>query len=280
MARKLSTIRQTVRQLLRDEFSAGVDFDWEDDELDVHIDNCLYELSGRSPYRAIEVLPTVEDSKLLDISGIEGLITVVKAEYPIGASPRNFRNFKYYDNQTIELDMDSAFSETGSSGTLTGTVTFTSGSPIVTGSGTDFDGELAEDYYIKPSGGSRWYRIASIESDISLTLEEAVKSEDAGADTVNATEYKEEVALVYCEKLHTLTEEKSTLNPREEAALVLGVCGHAAISKARSQINAVNFGGGSTPRDMENWGLTKLQLYREALRSLRPPKTKERFATS
>ena len=183
MSRTLSTIRQTVKQLLKDEFAVGTDQDWTDDEIDVHIETCLNEVSDYSPYRSAEPLIVTAGSKLLDISEIEDLIGINRSEYPVGNDPRDYRNFEYVDNQTIEMKVDTAPSANGSSGTLTGTVTFTSGSPTVTGSGTSFTTELSKDYFIKPSGGARWYRVVSTESNTSLTLEESVKSSDAGADT-------------------------------------------------------------------------------------------------
>jgi hypothetical protein len=276
---KLSVVRQTVRQLLKDEFAVGIDQDWEDDEIDVHILNCLLEVSGKSPYRAFEPLKVTANSKLLDISGISDLIKVNYVEYLPGSDPRNYHNFDYIDDQTIEMDVDSKPSASGSSGTLTGTITFTSGSPTVTGSGSILSTELAAGDYIKPSAKTRWYRIYSIESATSLTLDEPVKAEDTGADTVSTTMYRSTVALVYYDRLHTLTEETSTLNPKEESALILGVCGHAAVSKARYLQNRVNTGGGNVASQMEGWGLTKIQLYQNALNRLQPPRTKKQYAT-
>jgi hypothetical protein len=271
MSRVLSDIRQVIRQLLRDEFAEGEDLDWEDDELNVHIDVCLDEISDHSPYLAFEPVLVTANSKLLDISGLADLMRVRRIEYEPGASPRNYHNFDMIDNQTIEMKIAAAPSESGSSGTLTGTVTFTAGSATVTGSGSDFDGELEAGDYIKPSSKSRWYRVYSVESDTSLTLDEAVKSADDGEDTVNVTQYRHNVALVYYEKLHVLDDKSTTLNTREENALITGVCGKAALSKSKYLINRINFGGSTVPREMESWGLNHLALYHNSLNRLQPP---------
>jgi hypothetical protein len=280
MARTLSAIRQVIQQILRDEFNPDVSSDWKEDELDIHIGNILYEVSEASPLETFEPVIVTANSKKLDISSIEDLINIYRAEYTINADPRNYRNIVYLDNQTIEMKIDSKPSSSGSSGTLTGTVTFTSGSATVTGSGTDFDGELAQNYYIKPSTKSHWYRVYSVESDTSLTLDEPVKAEDNGADTEDLTQYREGVALVYFGRLHTLNDDKSTLNPKEEQAIILGVCGNAAISKARELMNKVNRGGGATASNMNNWGILKLELYRQALRRLSPPVPKTVYSRS
>ena len=270
----LSEVRQTVRQLFKDEFAVGEEQDLEDDEIDVHIQSCLMELSGKSPFKSTEPLKVTANSRMLDISGIANLIKVNVVEYETGANPRNLHNFEYLDNQTIEMDVDSGPSLSGSSGTLTGTITFTSGSATVTGTGTPFSVLVAGDY-IKPSTKTRWYRVFSVESTTSLTLDEPVKSVDACADT--ATMYRHLVALVYYDKLHTLTESITTLNPSEESALILGVCGHASVSKAKYLMNRVNTGGGTVANQMERWGLTKIQLYQQALNRLQPPRTKKRY---
>jgi len=54
--------------------------------------------------------------------------------------------------------------------TLTGDVTFTSGSTAVTGVGTLFLTEVAAGDYIRPAGGVEWYRVESVVSDTELTL--------------------------------------------------------------------------------------------------------------
>jgi len=222
MSKTIDAVVTDVRLGLQDSLAVGVTEDFSDDELKSIVDDVLVEVSDVSPYQVVETAVTLANSKILDISGITDLLEIDRVEYPVGSSPREYHNFDLIDNETIEVDMDSAFSNTGTSSTLTGTVTFTSGSATVTGSGTAFSTELAAGNFIKPSGGTRWYRVYSIESATSLTLEETVKSGDTGADTVNLTQYRDYVARIYCNKLHQLTVSSSTLNPKEESVTIKG----------------------------------------------------------
>lgn len=274
MARYLSSILAVIKQHLRDEFVSGVTEDWKTDELKVYIDSVLRTISEYKPYRVKEVHLMVEDYKEIDVSDITDLVRDIEVvEYPVGNSPRDKRNVEYIDAETIEIDM-TLTPEGGSSGTLTGTVTFTSGSATVTGSGTDFDGELEAGYFIRRSTASRtrWYRVASIESDTSLTLEENVHSDDAGADTVNLTPYySDEVCYIYCEKLHSLTETSSTLTAELERLLIMGVCAQALIALAGDKIGKVNVGSGATPTQFRDLGLVRLAEYKaELLRHAKP----------
>ncbi len=215
--------------------------DYSDSDLEDIIGQVVVEVSDVSPYQSIEVLNPTYASKVLDISTISNLLSIDKIEYPVELGKRNYRNFKQLDNDTIEMDTTSAADVTGS-GTLTGTVTFTYGSTTVTGSGTDFDGELAAGYLIKPSGGTRWYLIYSIESDTSLTLAEPLRALDACTDTINLTEYCYGIVRVYCDLLHTLST-SSTLNAKEEHVVLLGSVAKGAslwLNKTKEMINDAN----------------------------------------
>jgi hypothetical protein len=279
MARKyLSEIRAEVRQFLKDEFvSSSVDFTWGAEELDRHIEKVVGEISRVDPTIVTEVKLTYDGSKILDISGISDLMWISKCEYPIGNDPRTFKNISWVDSETIEIDT-SLSPEAGESGTLTGTVTFTSGSTAVTGSGTDFDGELAENYHIRKSGGTRWYRVQSVTDDTNLVLAEPVKAEDTGADTEDSTPYyNDEVAYLFCAKPHTLSDTKSTLKPQQELLLVEGVLAYAAISKAREYINTQNISNRALS-EMLTWGQNKLILYKQELASLASSGTHKEYA--
>lgn len=266
MAKKyLTGVLAVVRQMLDDEFASGVDVEWEDDEITVLIRQCLEELSGASPYRCIEVLTTIANSRILDISSIENLLEVEKLEYPTGEDPRAYRNSIEIDRDTIEIDTELT-PDAGGSGTLTGTVTFASGSAAITGSGTAFLTELEAGYHIKMSTGTRWYLIYSVDSDTGLTLAEPCR--DTGADTVDATQYCYETVYVYCVKSHALNEETTTLNRQLEAVLVKGVAGRAAINMSRKLINKVNLGGGRVPGEMLRWGNQHLAEFKMELGGL------------
>ncbi|MBA7644145.1 hypothetical protein ES703_51882 [subsurface metagenome] len=100
----LSAIRTTVRQFLRDEFESSADYDFQDDELDLHIDACKVEISERRPYEVKEELTTVA-SKDLPISSIEDLLEVDKAEFPVGSDPPDYRNVSVFGS-TLTIDID------------------------------------------------------------------------------------------------------------------------------------------------------------------------------
>lgn len=263
--KNLSEIIATIRQFLKDEVVSEEDLDWEDDELKLHVGICLDEISECKPYKSREVLTTIENSRVLDISSIEGLLRLEKLEYPTGEDPRAYRNFIELDADTIEMDT-TLTPDAGGSGTLTGTVTFTKGSAAITGSSTLFATELEAGYHIKKSTGTRWYRIYSIESATALTLAEPCL--DAGADVASSTEYCYETVYVYCDKRHSLTESSSTLNAQLERVLILGVCGRAAISKSREFITTVNVAGTRVWANMQAWGMNQLALYKGELRKI------------
>jgi hypothetical protein len=259
-----STILAAARQKLLDEFANGTTEKWQDDELQMLIDDCLVEVSNSSPNVVREVLVTIA-SKELDISDITNMLWPIHAEYPVGSDPREYHNVTKIDNETVELDIETA-PTAGSSGVLAGTVTFTHGSTAVTGSGTAFT-SLSAGYHIKKSTGSRWYRIASVTSATALVLAEVCR-EVTGADTVNVTQYcTDKVAYLYCAKVHTLTDSENTLTPNLERLIILGVAGQAAINRAQSLIDKVNNGGASTPSQLQAWGTTQIQLYRAGLQA-------------
>ena len=266
MGKNLSAVLANIRQFLRDEYVSEQELDWQKDELKQHVEMCLVDISRVSPRKVTEVLTTIANSKILDISSITGLLRIKELEYPTGYDPRKKRNFDWVDDDTIEIDT-TLMPSAGGSDTLTGTVTFASGSAAITGSGTLFTTELEAGYHIKKSSGTRWYRIYSIESATALTLAEPCR-ETTGADTVNVTQYCYETVYLYCEKIHTLTKESSTLNPVEEQILILGVSASAAIAYAQSIMGTVPLGGPTSPDKIATWGNNQLVLYRAGLERL------------
>jgi len=73
-----------------------------------------------------------------------------------------------------------------SSGTLTGTLTFTNASATVTGSGTAFTTELANGNYVRVSDGLQWYKVTARASDTSMTISPAFQQTTV-TDTANAS---------------------------------------------------------------------------------------------
>jgi hypothetical protein len=98
----LPAIREVVRQILRDEFVEGVTPDFEDDEISVVIGETVKEVSQASPREVKESLTAVA-SKDQDISAVEDLIEVLRAEYPIGGDPKTLLNINRFGNE-ITLD--------------------------------------------------------------------------------------------------------------------------------------------------------------------------------
>jgi len=92
----LSAIRTTVRQFLRDEFESAEDYDFPDDEIDLHIADCLVEISERRPYEVKETLTTTATSKELDISSIVDLLEVDKIEFRTAQDPPDYRNCEVF----------------------------------------------------------------------------------------------------------------------------------------------------------------------------------------
>lgn len=105
MARTLSAIRTNIRQLLRDEFVSGSDFEFNNDEIDIHIANCLIDISQRRPYEVKETLTTTA-SKELDISSIDDLLEVDKVEFPVDNEPPDYRCCSVF-GKTLRMDVSS-----------------------------------------------------------------------------------------------------------------------------------------------------------------------------
>jgi hypothetical protein len=102
--RNLSTIRGTIRQLLRDEFEEE-DYEFADDELDIHISEVLVEISQRNPYEYKETVES-DGTREIDLSDLD-LIgdKVVLVEYPTGNYPPSELKFTIFgDTLTLESE--------------------------------------------------------------------------------------------------------------------------------------------------------------------------------
>jgi len=108
MAQKtLSAIRHTARQFLKDEFVSGTEYDFQDDELDLHINEVLVEISEKRP-RIVRETVVSGGTREEDISSIEDLIgeKVEKAEYPAGNNPPDYRNVSFVDDDTVLINIE------------------------------------------------------------------------------------------------------------------------------------------------------------------------------
>jgi hypothetical protein len=89
-----------VRKDLHDEDSGN--YRWTDDELTRHIGRAVAELSESLPLPAVATLPTITDSREIDISGLANRIMVEAVEYPAGESPARYQRFSVWgDTLTI-----------------------------------------------------------------------------------------------------------------------------------------------------------------------------------
>jgi len=105
MVKTLSAIRGTARQFLRDEYT-GNTYEFADDELDLHINEVRVEISQHRPYEVKETVVS-DGTKEVDISDIENLIEVEKAEYPTGSDPPDYRDVSVFGN-TLRLNITTA----------------------------------------------------------------------------------------------------------------------------------------------------------------------------
>lgn len=117
MGRYLSDIRASVRDNLLDEFTEGVDLEFETDLLDRLIRMTLDEVEQKMPREVKKTtlddasstaIVTTADSKEIDISEIDNLIRVRRnrgVEYRTGKNPKQFRNFtRFADILTMDIN--------------------------------------------------------------------------------------------------------------------------------------------------------------------------------
>ena len=89
-----------VRQDLHDQDSAS--YRWSDDELTRHISRAVKEFSEEVPLPARATLPTVSDSREVDISALTDRIMIEAVEYPLLSFPPDYQQFTVWgDTLTI-----------------------------------------------------------------------------------------------------------------------------------------------------------------------------------
>ena len=96
----LSDMITLVRQDLHDQDSAN--YRWSDDELARHVSRALREFSEDVPLPARATLPTVSDSREVDISALTDRIMIEAVEYPLLSFPPDYQQFTVWgDTLTI-----------------------------------------------------------------------------------------------------------------------------------------------------------------------------------
>ncbi len=220
------------------------------DAISSQLQDALKKASFYIPWMVRQTLFAIAGSRELDLSTIDNLRYIQDIEYPIDRDPRRFRNFSEFHN-TLRMDIDSKptagiqqkdnLLTTGQSNqVLTGTVTFTANSTAVTGSGTAFTTELRVGYYISPTSGTVWYRVAKITDDTNLVLAEVVKTADGGANT--GTYYWFQPVYLYCAKNHYVEKTQTDFVGAIDLA--------AGYAKDSGIVRVDALGTGTMPRDM------------------------------
>jgi len=99
-----SAIREIARQLLRDEFQGDADQEFADDELDLHINKVLVEISNKRPYEVKETVKA-DGTREIALDAIKDLIgdKVIRVEYPTGNYPPSELKFSIFGN-TLTLE--------------------------------------------------------------------------------------------------------------------------------------------------------------------------------
>ena len=234
MAKTLAEFLTALKIELRDATSAR----WSEAQLTEHIQHAVRDISVYAPRERTTELYCVNESRDIDISSLDDFLSLVQpVEYPVDENPRQWCNGVCFAN-VLTMDLTSAPSASPT-GQLTGTVTFTADSTAVSGSGTAFDTELVAGYYIKPSGGSTWYKVASIEDAEGLTLASAVETDDDGADDADSTDYWYEQVRVYYRAVHSLAGSASTLPSALDQLVLDGAAAYASLAWAEEVRNNI-----------------------------------------
>lgn len=226
-----SDLRTEIAQQLRDSgnsiFAAA--------DLNTAIQLAVDELSHELPRQRREVLSLVDERREVSLSPLTDWLEIKKVEYKVDKNPRQYRNFKVWDD-TLFLELDSKPSVDDSE-TITGTVTFTNGSTSITGSGTAFDDEIEADQYIRHSGDSVWYRVKSVDSATTLTIEDAYEgSTDADTEDATVITDSDNVCRVFWASNHTVSDSASTIPGRHNSLMVLGGLAFAALNFANGYL--------------------------------------------
>uniref|UniRef100_A0A6M3IPU7 Putative structural protein n=1 Tax=viral metagenome TaxID=1070528 RepID=A0A6M3IPU7_9ZZZZ len=192
---------------------------WTDAYLYAMMNQSLRDISDRAPLRKSAIVPFVEYTTDLDVSGLS-YFDIRDVEFPVCSTQTPTIRSHSLNGDYLALDLDripkithrTTSGTDASTGTLTGTVTFTNGSRAVTGVGTLFTTELKNNYehtngdLICPSANSRYYQVAYCSSATALVLTE-VFEEATVADTLDSTLSRthDSCARVHHSKLYTLT---------------------------------------------------------------------------
>ena len=218
---------------------------WAPNELNTYAQRVVREIERREPKLVKTALAITEYTKNIDISSLTGLLVVRGVDYPPGKYPPSKRTSNIDDDDADILKLDISSIPTITEGTLTGTITFTNADATVSGSGTAFESELAEDEFIRVSTVSKFYRIVNIVSDTELELE--IEFEETTVEDVEDSSVMRDaasIAYVYTGQRYALEDRSTDLPNRFDEILLAGCEVYALQAEARNTINQVNLGEG------------------------------------
>ena len=254
MAKNRSSIRTLSRQLLRDEIQESETPDFAYDELEVHINECLVEISQRRPYVVRETLAICSRSGTATATTADHLIDTSNAHFVAGDVGKTVYNST--DKTTAKV------------------TAYTSASDITLNTDIMVSGESYALYHLDGTSG-RDLSIASITDLIEVDKAEH-PTRNSPRDFRNVTIFGDVLTMditteptdgdevfLYCHKVHSLTESASTLNPDLEKVLVEGVVAKAALSwcagKMRSDVMAASV------KTHHTWANNQFLIYQASL---------------
>lgn len=251
----LSAIRHTVRQILKDEFVSGTDYDFKPDELDIHIGEVLVKISQRRPYEVRVTLYISNKSGEATATTASHLIDTVNAQFVAGDVGKTVYNST--DKTTAKV------------------TAYNSESDLTLDTDIMASGESYYIYHYWGTSGKDLNK-ASITDLIEIKKAEYPTRQDPQKFTnfrvfgdivtlVDITPTDGDEVFLYCKKVHTLTDSSSTLDQPLEKVLVEGVVAKAAqswLNKMRDQIVS------SSAKWYQDWADKHLALYRNSLDSI------------
>lgn len=263
MAKTLSAIRSTARQFLKDEFVAGTEYDFKEDELDQHINEVLTEISQKRPYEVRETLTICNRSGEATATTADHLIDTTNAQFVAGDVGKTVYNSTDETeakvtayNSTSDLTLDTDIMASGESYYIYH-YTGTSAKDLNISSITDLIGEkVSEIEYPTRQDPRSFDRRFKVFGDI-VTL------------STDSTPTDGDEVFLYCHEVHTLTDSSSSLTPDLEKILVQGVVAYAAqkfLNDMRSQIVPASY------RWYHQWVNEHIILYHRSLDSITPAK--------
>ncbi len=265
MGRYISDIRASARDILLDEFTEGVDLEFEDDLLDRLIRITLDEMELKMPYeakvKAYDALSTVAT----ELSA-SGTTLVVASDDDFSTSYPFYITIEDEVLQVTALASPDNFTvsraQLGTTAAIH-TVSKDVGLTIL----TTADSKEIDISNIKDLIRVRTNRGVEYLTDYNpKRFRNHSRFADVLTMDINILPSANETVWLYCLKKHTLTDKTSTLQPKHQTVLIKGVAARAARNKGREQINSLNVGGVNVGPRMISVGELWRDEYESALK--------------